>query len=385
VSDRTSIANLALLQRGRAKLGQRLGRRSVRSVGAVASAGLLVALGAFLFGGSKQAASVLVPTSEARIVRTDVIERQQVAGTLDYAGSFAVANGPTAGIVTWLPTAGTIVRRGAPLFELSRSTVPLLYGSRPAYRELALGMSDGPDVGELKQNLIALGFNAAGALTLDDSFDLATLAAVEQLQRSLGLQPTGVLAQGSVVFLPGAVRVSANSAVLGASVQAGAPILTATATTPAVLVPLDPGSVSQLRVGDRVIVTMPDQSSVPGHVASIGRVATSSSSSGQGGGQGSSAPTVPVTITLLRQAGGRGLDQAPVQVAITTQEDRGVLAVPISALLALPGGGYAVQVKDARLTRLVPVTTGLFDDVAGRVEIRGEGLRPGMHVEVPAQ
>ena len=373
------------LMRGQVRPGRYLGRRLARIIGVVVCAGLFVALGALLFSGSKKAASTTVPTGQARIVRTNVIERQQVAGTLDYAGSFAVATGPTAGVVTWLPAAGAIVRRGQPLFELNRMPVPLLYGSRPAFRDFALGMSDGPDVGELKQNLGRLGFTGGGALTLGDSFDLATLAAIEQLQRSLGLQPTGVLPLGSVAFLPGAIRVSASTAALGAAVQAGASILTATATKPAVLVPLDPGTVSQLKVGDHVIVTMPDSSLVPGRVATIGRVATASSSSGQNGGQGSSTPTIPVTISLLNLQTSGGLDQAPVQVAITTQEDRGVLAVPISALLAQPGGGYAIQIRNGQTTRLASVTTGLFDDVAGRVEIRGAGRKPGMHVEVPAQ
>jgi hypothetical protein len=80
-----------------------------------------------------------------------------------------------------------------------------------------------------------------------------------------------------------------------------------------------------------------------------------------------------------------GLDQAPVQVAITVQEDRGVLAVPISALLAQPGGGYAIQISTGGSTRLLPVTTGVFDDVAGRVEVAGAGLAAGMRVQVPAQ
>jgi multidrug efflux pump subunit AcrA (membrane-fusion protein) len=62
-----------------------------------------------------------------------------------------------------------------------------------------------------------------------------------------------------------------------------------------------------------------------------------------------------------------------------------VLAVPISALLAQPGGGYAVQVENGTTTRLLTVTTGLFDEVAGRVEVSGAGLAPGMRVEVPAQ
>ena len=87
-------------------------------------------------------------------------------------------------------------------------------------------------------------------------------------------------------------------------------------------------------------------------------------------------------IAFSRRFG--ALDQAPVQVAITSQEDRHVLAVPVSALLARPGGGYAIQVRRGASTQLVAVTTGLFDDVAGRVEISAPNLRAGMRVVVPA-
>jgi multidrug efflux pump subunit AcrA (membrane-fusion protein) len=133
-------------------------------------------------------------------------------------------------------------------------------------------------------------------------------------------------------------------------------------------------------------VTLPDGTTVRGRVSAIGRVATTSSSdSSQSdqGGQGSPTPTIPVTISLSGSHG--GLVQAPVQVGITEQEDRHVLAVPISALLAQPGGGYAVSVADGATTRLVDITPGLFDEVAGRVEVSGAGLAPGMRVEVPSQ
>jgi peptidoglycan hydrolase-like protein with peptidoglycan-binding domain len=260
--------------------------------------------------------------------------------------------------------------------------VLLLYGGRPEYRDFTLGMSDGADIRELQQNLLALGFSARGTLALNGRFDLATLVAVEAWQRSLGLQPTGTLPLGSVVFLPGAARISSTATAAGATVQPGAAILSATAPEPAVLIPLDPGSVAQLRTGDRVLVTMPDGRTTPGRVASIGNVATTP---GSNSGQGPATPTILVTVSLLHARTTGGLDQAPVQVAITTKADRKVLAVPISALLAQPGGGYAVQIESGNATRLVVVTTGLFDDVAGRVEISGAGLAPGLRVEVPSR
>ena len=56
----------------------------------------------------------------------------------------------------------------------------------------------------------------------------------------------------------------------------------------------------------------------------------------------------------------------------STRTRKGVLAVPVGTLLALSGGGYAVQLPGGRL---VPVRTGLF--AKGQVEISGSGIGPG--------
>ncbi|MGH9183303.1 MAG: hypothetical protein ACRDZ9_05740 [Acidimicrobiales bacterium] len=59
--------------------------------------------------------------------------------------------------------------------------------------------------------------------------------------------------------------------------------------------------------------------------------------------------------------------------------------VPVTALLALAGGGYAVEVADPDGTRhLVPVDLGLFDDAEGLVQVTGSGLEAGQRVVVPS-
>jgi hypothetical protein len=58
-----------------------------------------------------------------------------------------------------------------------------------------------------------------------------------------------------------------------------------------------------------------------------------------------------------------------------------VLAVPISALVALAGGGYGVELVDAKSSRVVPVSTGLFAN--GNVEISGKDIAEGAAVRVP--
>ena len=96
------------------------------------------------------------------------------------------------------------------------------------------------------------------------------------------------------------------------------------------------------------------------------------------------ATTIPVEVTLTDPKAAGTLDQAPVTVNITTATARSALVVPVGALLAQSSGGYAVEVVGAGDTRhLVPVTTGIFDDANGTVQVSG-ALTPGQLVVVPA-
>ena len=70
---------------------------------------------------------------------------------------------------------------------------------------------------------------------------------------------------------------------------------------------------------------------------------------------------------------------------ISTGSVENALVVPVNTLLALAGGGYAVEVVNtAGVHRLVPVTLGLFDDAEGLVQVSGSGVRAGQRVVVPA-
>jgi peptidoglycan hydrolase-like protein with peptidoglycan-binding domain len=322
-----------------------------------------------------------VPVSTATVVRTDVSARQLVAGTLGYRGAFSVIDELGAGIITWLPSAGSIVTRGQMLFQVAGQPVILLYGPVPAWRDFGPGMTPGPDVRELQRNLTAIGFDPGPA---DGQFGWATEAAIERWQSARGLTVTGTIRLGQVTFLPGPLRITGTPVPLGTPAAPGAPVLSGTSDTPAVTVSLTVGGPT-IRPGDPVLVTMPDgTTTVTGMVASVGRVASIPSGSGsdasaQGGG-GSSTAVIPVTITVGKSQIPAGLDQAPVQVAITQQRDSNVLAVPVTALLALPGGGYAVRVTGPG-PRLIPVTTGVFDNATGLVEVTGPGLAAGQTVE----
>jgi hypothetical protein len=88
-----------------------------------------------------------------------------------------------------------------------------------------------------------------------------------------------------------------------------------------------------------------------------------------------------MTVRLTQPAAAGHLDQAPVSVNIVSAQARDVLAVPVSALVALAGGGYAVDVVQGGAAHLVAVRTGLFAQTL--VQVSGAGLTAGLRVQVP--
>ncbi len=284
------------------------------------------------------------------------------------------AAGQPRGVVTQIALVGSTVRPGDALYTLDGNhPVILLAGTTPTWRAMRPGMSDGADVRELEQNLKDLGF-ADADLSVDDHWDNATTAAVEAWQHALGVPETGAVDLGQIVFEPGPVRITATSVDLGGTVSPGGAVLSGTSTQRVVTVALDTVAQGSVNVGDAVGIVLPDGvTTTTGKVASVGSVATADANGGN--------PTLPVTITLDDPSATGVIDQAPVQVAITTATATDVLAVPVEALVALLEGGYAVQVVDGGTPSYVGVELGLF--AGGWVEINGNGLEAGQTVVVP--
>ena len=321
---------------------------------------------------------------------------------------------------TWLPAVGAVIRQDQRVYSVSGEPVPLLYGWVAAYRAFYPGMSNGGDVAELTRDLIALGYGSG--LAQSDHYSAATAAAVDRWQKALGLPLTGEILLGEVVFEPGPLRVTSVTPTAGSSVGGGGAgsgagggagggggggtVLTATGIKPVVTLDLPVTQEYLVKPGDAVSVVLPDgTSTVGGRVKSVGSVATCpgggstgtatggsggtsgggspcSSTGGNGGAGSNSSPTVTVTIALDHTPAGAALDQAPVNVNITSQRASNVLAVPVNALLALSGGGFGVQVVTGHGSHLVGVTTGLYGNTM--VQVSGPGLTTGTRVEVPS-
>jgi peptidoglycan hydrolase-like protein with peptidoglycan-binding domain len=307
-----------------------------------------------------------------------MVDRSDVDGTLGYAYSYTIAG--SGGMLTWLPQTGTVIGRGQRVYGVNGHSVPLFYGSTPLWRTLRTA-SRGEDVRELERNLAALGYR----LTVDDRFTSATRQAVKQWQRDIGVNGTGAVNPGDVVIAPDTLRISAVSGVLGTAAQG--PVLTATGTVRRVTVNLPATRQELAKVGGKVRIDLPGRKSTTGRIASIGTLATAgrSGDGGAGGtqqtGQGTQTATIPVQITLDHPETAGRLDGAPVTVGFTSATRKGVLAVPLNALLATADGTYAVEVVSGTRRRTVPVQLGLFAD--GKVEVSGTGLTAGTRVEVP--
>jgi peptidoglycan hydrolase-like protein with peptidoglycan-binding domain len=344
-------------------------------------------------------------TGTAAVERKTLTVTDDFTGTLGFAGDYDVIGG-LSGILTWTVPTGTVVTAGKRLYETNgRDRTSLMYGTRPAWRTMEAGVPNGADVLQLERNLKALGYTRTGD-KIDTHWDARTTAAVKRWQRKAGLPVDGGVDLGEVVFLPEAIRVTQIPAALGTMVGQGGPVLSGTSNRRVISLDLDAGDRDAFAVGKAVEVELPDASMAAGKIATIARIADTSTDQ-----QGNTTTTIPVTITLDDPTAGGDLDQASVTITVVRSSRENVLVVPINALLALREGGYAIEVVDgggatsapsassaaspaaasgspsggtsqAPRTHLVRVQPGLFD--RGNVEITATGVQPGDAVVVPS-
>lgn len=315
------------------------------------------------------------PPQTATIVTTDLSNTVSISGTLDY-GAATTLIGRKTGTLTWLPTVGTVVGRGQRLYAVDAKPVMLFLGDTPLYRQLDNAATPGPDISEVNANLRALGYHGAPN---GSTYTTGTMNALKQWQKHVGLDGTGTLGIGDVVVLPAAVRVDSLKAQTGA--PAAADLAGLTATMKMVTATADPSQIdsSLLKPGGAVALTLPNGKQATGTIASLGPAAGSAGTSGTAGGAGQSQTSqTAVTVTFDDQSATSGVDSGAVGVTVTAESHKGVLAVPVGALVAVQGGGYAVQVVTGSTTTLVGVQTGMFAN--GLVEVSGQGIAAGQKI-----
>lgn len=179
----------------------------------------VVAVVALSGGAGDEPAGASQSTATTTISRQDLVETEDVDGSLGYSDARTVVN-RLAGTVTWTPRVGSVVHTNHRLYEIDGSAVYLLDGAYPAYRTLQAGLSGG-DVRELERNLRRLGLDPDGEMSVDGTWDAGTTAAVKRWQARKGLTQTGSIAKGRIVFQPGSRRVGDIKLTVGSNASGG--------------------------------------------------------------------------------------------------------------------------------------------------------------------
>lgn len=330
-----------------------------------------------------------LPPATAPVTRGDLSDSSQKDGTLGHLGERKINAGGPGGTLTWIAPTGSVVQRDGRLYEVDGEPVRLMYGDEPMYRTLKTG-DKGRDVRQLEENLAALGFTG---FDVDEEFTAKTAAAVERWQKSHDMKQTGTVGPDRIAFAGSAIRVKdagsgsgSGSGGAGGSgegrlapgdrITPGSPVLTVTGSERVVRFELPVAEAESAKTGTRVKVRLPDGTELPGKVSAVGRTASA------GQDPQDKTPKIEITVSFDEPAKVKGVDQSPVTIELTGSRRQDVLSVPVNALLALPGGGFGVQVVEQGATRDVRVELGMFGQ--GRVEVTGPGLREGMKVGVPS-
>lgn len=279
--------------------------------------------------------------------------------------------------MTGVAAEGQRVERGDVLFSVDGRPSVLLTGTQPAFRELAEGVDDGADVAQLEENLVALG-HAGGDLEVDEHFDADTTAAVRAWQEELGVEATGRVELGDVVFSSAPATVAATHAAVGEPVSPGGHVLDVTGDTVLAVGSVPARMRGEVEEGSPTQVTLADGTTVSGVVRSVGGEAVRPEEADV------TESTVELSVQLDATDSSAARAGADATLAVTTATRTDVLAVPVAAVVDGGDGRPALRVPggdDGQAGALVEVEAGL--SAGGYVEIADGPLAEGDPVLLP--
>lgn len=288
----------------------------------------------------------------------------------DDASDFAAASGT----ITQLPVAGKQINTGEQVYEMDGAPVPLFHGDRPFWRTIGDGVSDGPDVTQLEQNLQELGFYGG---EVGPHFNWLTREAIRQWQRSRGLTGdavTGTFDPNTVALAAAApIRITAVNAKLGQSQVSPASYTGVTLHAQATLTATQAAT---FKAGDKAQVVLPDNTTVETTLASVGQGGQKTGDTGQ-----ATQPSARIDFPDQSQVAAFGPTAVQVIIPNADASTGETLIVPVTALIASAGSAYAVEaVRGGKLVR-VPVSIGLVSDAQVQIT-KSDGLKAGDKVVV---
>jgi len=276
------------------------------------------------------------------------------------------------GVVTSIKVApGDEVSQGEVLFTVNLHPVVVAAGEVPAFRAIQQG-TKGDDVAQLQQMLTDTGFYSGA---VDGEAGALTAWAIRSWQESLGIQPTGVVEQGDLIFipqLPSRITLDTEIVTRGNTLGGGENAVQGLPPAPAFSVPATDTQAEAMPTGTRVEITSPDGDLWEAIVT----------------GQERDQQSQTTTVALAGAEGAAICRDECGQVPVTGESllsSRIVTVEPVSGLV----------VPSAALVTSADGTIAVIDDTDTRIPVtvvasaRGmsvvEGVSAGSHVRLPAE
>lgn len=370
---------------------------------ALITVGLVLALGLGAFAARSLAPAAEAPepptppTARAEITSGPMTAETTTRGKLRPVVQRDVV-ATSGGVITELPAADALLVPGTVAHRIDTKPVVVMAGSMPAWRDFAVGMTPGPDVRQLEENLRTFGYLDAEP---SEDFTWHTKWAVRSWQRDLGLPAQDSLSKDLIMFAAEPLRVGAFEHQVGERVDAGAKVYRASGAAMEVAATIRPADAELAPVGTAVTVEFPGGTSAEGTVTSVGAAEEQKPEAGAEAG-GTGEVLIPIVVTFADQSAAAGLSLVSVSLRFSTVVRDDVLTVPVDALIPIEDDEFAVELPAATGTagahggsrashttdgsgsskrQLIPVEVGAF--ASGLVEISGEGIRAGLEVTVP--
>lgn len=294
--------------------------------------------------------------------------------TLQAAASWelsAVGTNQASGIVTGVAIApGDEVSQGSVLYDVNERPVVIASGEVPSYRTIDDG-AQGEDVAQLQRMLAATGVYSGD---IDGRVRWGTTSAIRAWQKAIGVEQTGSVALGDVIFVPTLpVRVSLDPEVIGRGLALGG--------GEAAIRVLPSAPSFEISATDAQAAAMPDGATVE-LTAPDGQVWQAIAASQYRDEQSST------TIVTLDGQGGTSIcgdTCGKIPVAGITNLLARIVTVPTVAGLVVPSGAIAT---DADGETVLIGEDGARLPVSVVVSARGmsvvEGVERGTSVRMPA-
>lgn len=239
---------------------------------------------------------------------------------------------------------GQIVKSGDVLYTVDGQPVIALTGILPASRTLEAGIADGPDIAQLEEALVALGFDPDRTVTVDEEWTGDTTAMVERWQKANEVDVTGIVELGTVVFIDHSATVSEVLVTDGAAIADGTKVMSLSGTAQLITIAVPSELQGLLTIGSEV--------TVDGVAATITDLRSAQNADGPKNIQ------VQALITPSKPIDAKPGATVKVEIEQTVATDE--LLVPSDAIVSRRDGTYAVQVPsdgDAEYVTVIIIGT----------------------------